>query len=69
MKHSHKPSKNHEHCSELIFYEIPHDKWRTVPVMEDERTQPLADHFHPQLLGYIIQQVEFQHCGSSEKET
>jgi hypothetical protein len=37
-------------------------------MMEDEMIQPLADHFHPPLLGYITQQVEFQHCDSSEKE-
>jgi hypothetical protein len=55
--------------AKLTFYEIPRDRWRIVPAMEDERTQPLADHFHPQLLGYITQQVEFQHCDSSEKGT
>jgi hypothetical protein len=38
-------------------------------MMEDEMTQPSADHFHPPLLGYTTQQVEFQHCDSSEKET
>lgn len=36
--------------------------------MEDEMTQPQADHFHPPLPGYITQRVEFQHCDSSEKE-
>lgn len=36
--------------------------------MEDEMTQPSAGHFHPPLPGYTTQQVEFQHCDSSEKE-
>jgi hypothetical protein len=39
-----------------------------VPVMEDEMTQPLVDHFCPPLPGCISQQVEFQHCGSSERK-
>lgn len=48
---------------------IPHDKWRPVPVTEDEMTQPLADHFHPPLLDYTSQQAGFQHCDNSESNT